>query len=67
MKRELKLQMALVVDGGEVIIRTFVDETAVLTVRSAEKEEKAEVGLTSEQADFLRSMLDRVCFEGGDD
>ena len=64
LKNPVDLQMALVVDGGEIILRIFDDESAVLTVRSAAKEEKAEVGLTYTQALVLVDMLGRVPGDG---
>ena len=54
------LQMALIVNGGEIILCIFDDESAVLTVRCGEREEKVEVGLTCAQAQALADMLGRV-------
>ena len=61
------LQMSLIVNGGEVIVRVFEDESAALTVRSAEKEEKAEVGLTYTQSRVLIDMLERVPGDGDEE
>lgn len=61
------LQMSLIVNGGEVIVRVFEDESATLTVRCAEKEEKAEVGLTRLQSRVLIDMLERVPGDGDDE
>ena len=58
------LQMSLICEGGEVIVRVFDDESATLTVRSAEREEKAEVGLTFTQAGVLGDLLGRVPGDG---
>lgn len=60
--------MALIVGGGEIILRVFDDGAAMLTVRSAEKE-KAEVELTYTQSLVLVDMLGRVPGDGdiGDD
>lgn len=66
-KKAADLQMALVVGGGEVILRVFDDETAVLTVRNAMKEEKAEVELTFTQAQVLVDMLGRIPGDGDPD
>ena len=62
-----ELQMSLIVGGGEVIVRVFADESAMLMVRNALKEEKAEVGLTYLQARVLTDMLGRVPGDGDDD
>lgn len=63
------LQTAVVVEGGEVILRIFEDDSAVLTVRSAEREEKAEVGVSFRQSQVLVDMLQRIPGDGdmGDD
>lgn len=65
--RAVELQMALVVGGGEIILRTFDDGAAMLTVRSAEKEEKAEVELTYTQSLVLVDMLGRIPGDGDPD
>lgn len=56
--------MAVIVEGGEVIVRVFDDGSATLTVRSAEREEKAEVGLTYTQSLVLVDMLGRIPGDG---
>lgn len=61
------LQMSLICEGGEAIVRVFDDDSAVLSVRSVEREEKAEVGLTFAQASVLIDMLGRVPGDGDDD
>lgn len=65
--RAVDLQMALIVNGGEVILRVFDDGAGMLTVRSAEKEEKAEVELTYTQSLVLVDMLGRIPGDGDPD
>lgn len=65
--RAVELQMALVVGRGEIILRVFDDESAMLTVRNAEKEEKAEVELTYTQSQVLVDMLQRIPGDGDPD
>lgn len=65
--RTAALQMALVADGGEVILQVYDDDSAVLTVRSAEREEKAAVGLTFTQASVLIDILGRIPGDGDRD
>lgn len=62
--RAVDLQMALIVDGGEIILRVFDDGAAMLTVRHAEKEEKAEVEITFKQSQVLVDMLQRIPGDG---
>ena len=52
--------MALIVNGGEIILCILEDESAILTVRHGEREEKVEVELTCAQAQALADMLGRV-------
>ena len=68
-KSRVDLQMALIVDGGEIILRIFDDESAVLTVRNQEKEQICEVGVTFKQSQVLTDMLGRIPGDGdvGDD
>ena len=55
--------MSLIVEGGEIILRVY-DDGGTLTVRSAEKEEKAEVDLTYTQSLVLVDMLGRIPGDG---
>lgn len=66
-RKAVVLQMGLIALGGEIILRVLDDESAVLTVRSAEREEKAEVGLTYTQAQVLIDMLQRIPGDGDHD
>lgn len=65
--RAVDLQMALIVDEHEIILRIFDDGAAMLTVRSMAKEEKAEVELTFTQAQVLVDMLQRIPGDGDPD
>ena len=47
-------------ENGEVVIQTFEDGTAILTVRQPEAERLAEVRMTREQANALSDILQRV-------